>query len=257
MGQVSGVDSRYAWARLGASLALSTLGGVGMWSIVVALPVVQADFGISRADISFAYTTTMLGFCAGGVAMGWLADTKGIAPTVLLGGLLLALGFAGAGLAPSLGWFAAAQGLLIGFGSAATFAPLVADASHWFEKRRGMAVAICASGNYLAGTIWPPLIEYAMREQGWRHTYLGVGALCLLTMAPLALTLRRPPPFHAAERAGVAAPAPRRSVGLSPNALQALIALAGLACCVAMSMPQVHIVAYCADLGYGDRKSVV
>jgi len=251
MQQAGGVDSGYAWSRLGIGLVLSTLGGIGMWSIVVALPVVQADFAVSRAEISFAYTTTMLGFCAGGVCMGWLVDTRGITPAVILSGLLLALGFGSAGFAPSVGWFAAAQGALIGFGSAATFAPLVADTSHWFEKRRGFAVAICASGNYLAGTIWPPLIELAMRDHGWRNTYIGAGALCLLTMLPLAMALRRPPPFHADELNGVPAAAPRRSVGLSPNALQWLIAAAGLACCVAMSMPQVHIVAYCADLGYG------
>ena len=251
MQQAGGVDSGYAWARLGIGLVLSTLGGIGMWSIVVALPVVQGDFAVSRADISFAYTTTMLGFCAGGVFMGWLVDTKGITPAVIVSALLLALGFGSAGLAPSVGWFAAAQGLLIGFGAAATFAPLVADTSHWFEKRRGVAVAICASGNYLAGAIWPPLIELAMRDHGWRTTYYGAGVICLLTMMPLALGLRRPPPFHADELNGVTAAAPRRSVGLSPNALQGLIAAAGLTCCVAMSMPQVHIVAYCADLGYG------
>jgi MFS family permease len=248
---MGGIDSRYAWWRLTASVAISTLGGVGMWSIVVALPVVQSDLGVSRAEISFAYTTTMLGFCIGGIVMGRLVDTKGIVPAIMLSALLLALGFAAAGLAPSLGWYAAAQGLLIGVGAAATFAPLVADISHWFEERRGVAVAIAASGNYLAGAIWPPLIEFAMRDHGWRATYFGAGALCLLTMVPLALTLRRPPPFHASELAGIVAAAPRRSVGLSPNALQALLAIAGLTCCVAMSMPQVHIVAYCADLGYG------
>jgi MFS family permease len=248
---MAGVDSRYAWWRLAASVTISALGGIGMWSIVVALPVVQLDLGVSRSEISFAYTTTMLGFCVGGAFMGRLVDTKGIVPAIVLSAVLLAAGFTAAGLAPSLGWYAAAQGLLIGIGAAATFAPLVADISHWFEERRGMAVAIAASGNYLAGAVWPPLIELAMRDFGWRTTYFGAGALCLLTMVPLALTLRRPPPFQAAERAGIAAAAPRRSVGLRPNSLQALIGVAGLACCVAMSMPQVHIVAFCADLGYG------
>ncbi|MDP2330898.1 MAG: MFS transporter [Reyranella sp.] len=248
---MAGVDSSYAWWRLAASVAISTLGGVGMWCIVVALPIVQADFGVTRAAVSVAYTATMLGFCAGGVIMGRLVDLRGITLAAILSSIMMALGFVSAGFAPSLGWFAAAQGLLIGFGAAATFAPLVADISHWFEKRRGMAVAIAASGNYIAGTIWPPLIELAMRDHGWRTTYIGAGLLCLVTMVPLALMLRRPPPFHAAEAAGIAVAAPRRSVGLSPNALQALIAVAGLTCCVAMSMPQVHIVAYCADLGYG------
>lgn len=248
---MSGIDSSYAWWRLAASVGISMLGGVGMWSIVVALPIVQADLGVTRAAVSVAYTTTMLGFCAGGVAMGRLVDVKGIVPAVMLSALLMGLGFAAAGLAPTLGWFAAAQGLLIGVGSAATFAPLVADISHWFEKRRGMAVAIAASGNYLAGAVWPPLIELAIRDHGWRTTYIAAGVLCLLTMVPLALTLRRPPPFHAAEQAGIVAALPRRSVGLKPNTLQALLAVAGLTCCVAMSMPQVHIVAYCGDLGYG------
>ncbi|MFI4998693.1 MAG: MFS transporter [Reyranellales bacterium] len=248
---MGGVDSRYAWWRLAASVTLSMLGGIGMWSIVVALPIVQADFGVTRAAISVAYTSTMLGFCAGGVFMGRLVDTRGIVPAAVLSACLLAAGFVFAGLAPTLGWYAAAQGLLIGVGSAATFAPLVADVSHWFEKRRGMAVAIAASGNYFAGAIWPPLVELAIRDHGWRTTYLGIGALCLITMVPLALVLRRPPPFHAAEEAGYVAAPPRRSVGLRPNSLQALIGVAGIACCIAMSMPQVHIVAYCADLGYG------
>lgn len=248
---MAGVDSSYAWWRLAASVAISTLGGVGMWCIVVVLPIVQADFGVTRAAVSVAYTATMLGFCAGGIIMGRLVDLRGITLAAILSAVMMSLGFVAAGFAPSLGWFAAAQGLLIGFGAAATFAPLVADISHWFEKRRGMAVAIAASGNYIAGTIWPPLIELAMRDHGWRTTYIGAGVLCLVTMVPLALMLRRPPPFHAAEAAGIAVAAPRRSVGLSPNALQALLAVAGLTCCVAMSMPQVHIVAYCADLGYG------
>ena len=210
---MSGIDSNYAWWRLAASVAISTLGGVGMWCIVVALPIVQADLGVTRAAVSVAYTATMVGFCAGGVIMGRLVDLRGITLAAILSAVMMSLGFVSAGFAPSLGWFAAAQGLLIGFGAAATFAPLVADISHWFEKRRGMAVAIAASGNYLAGTIWPPLIELAMREHGWRTTYIGAGLLCLVTMVPLALMLRRPPPFHAAEAAGVTTFADSGSAG--------------------------------------------
>ena len=250
MQQQGGIDSGYAWTRLAASVALSVAGGVGMWSLVVVLPIVQADLGVSRADISFAYTMNMLGFCAGGVLMGRLVDLKGIVLTAILSAFLMAAGFAAAALSPSLGFYAAAQTLL-GFGCAATFAPLVADVSHWFEKRRGVAVAIAASGNYLAGTIWPPLIELAVRDHGWRDTCMVTAMLALTAMVPLAFCLRRPPPFHATTAAGAVAPAPMRSVGMSPNALQALIAVAGITCCVAMSMPQVHIVAYCADLGYG------
>ena len=141
--------------------------------------------------------------------------------------------------------------MLVGFSAAATFAPLIADISHWFEKRRGVAVAIAASGNYIAGAIWPPIVELMIRDHGWRTTYSSAGALCLVTMIPLALTLRRRAPDHAAGGAAAVAHRSLAALGLSPNGLQALLIVAGLSCCVAMSMPQVHIVAYCADLGYG------
>ncbi|MFO1079131.1 MAG: MFS transporter [Reyranellaceae bacterium] len=244
------LDSPYAWWRLAASVALSTVGGIGMWCLAVALPAVQADLGISRGDISFAYSLNMLGFFVGGVAAGRMVDRRGIVPTAILSALGLTAGFGLAPLATSLPYFAAAQ-VLIGFSAAATFAPLVADISHWFVKRRGVAVAIAASGNYIAGAIWPPVVELVIREHGWRTAYAAAGALCLLTMIPLALTLRRRPPDHAESAIANVARRSQAALGLTPTALQALLAVAGIACCVAMSMPQVHIVAYCADLGYG------
>ena len=248
---MSRVDSSYAWWRLLASVTLSTVGGVGMWCLVVALPTIQQDFGVSRADISLAYTLNTLGFFVGGVAMGRLVDTRGIVFTAILSTLGLAVGFALAPLSPTLMMFAVVQ-ILIGFSSAATFAPLVADVSHWFEKRRGIAVAIAASGNYIAGTIWPPIIQRVIEDHGWRTTYWTIAAVCLVAMIPLALTLRRKPPHHHESAAGASVPAhSTKSLGLSPNALQAVLIVAGIGCCVAMSMPQVHIVAYCADLGYG------
>jgi MFS family permease len=247
---VYGIDSSYAWWRLAASVALSTVGGIGMWSLPVAMPAVQADLGISRADISFAYSMNMLGFFLGGVVVGRLVDRRGIVVASIASALGLAAGFALAGVTSSLILFAIAQ-VLIGFTAAATFAPLVADVSHWFEKRRGVAVAIAASGNYFAGAIWPPLVGLLIRDHGWNAMYWSAAAFCLVTMVPLALTLRRRPPDHEEKHAAAVARRTQASLGLSPNALQALLALAGVSCCVAMSMPQVHIVAYCADLGYG------
>ena len=249
---MSGVESRYAWWRLAASVTLSTVGGIGMWCLVVALPSIQQDLGITRADISFAYTMNTLGFFAGGVTWGRLVDKRGIVLTACLSATGLAIGFALAPLTTSLPLFAIAQ-VLIGFSAAATFAPLVADISHWFDKRRGIAVGIAASGNYLAGAIWPTFIQMMIADHGWRVTYWAAGALCLVAMIPLALTLRRKPPQQtaAAEAAAGAAFHSPRSLGLSPNGLQAVLVVAGIGCCIAMSMPQVHIVAYCADLGYG------
>ena len=249
------VESASAWMRLVVTLTLSTIGGVGMWSVVVALPAVQAEFGVARADASLPYTLTMICFGLSGIVMGRLSDRYGVMAPVMLGTLLLALGYVAAGSATSLGYYTLAQGALIGAGSAATFAPLLAHTSLWFVRRRGIAVAIFASGNYLAGTVWPPIVEHFIRTAGWRQTYAGIAIFCAVTMVPLAFLLRKKPPLGDDEAPSITSS--RRSpasLGLSPNALQALLIVAGLACCVAMSMPQVHLVAYCSDLGYGPAR---
>jgi len=247
----SEAESSYAWLRLAASLALMTLGGAGMYVVTVALPPVQAEFGVGRSDASLPYTLTMIGFGLGGILMGRLADRFGVIVPVLVGTGSMGLGFIAAGFAGSLWQFALAQGVLIGFlGCSATFAPLVADTSLWFNRRRGIAVAICASGNYLGGALWPPVVQYFFDGAGWRRTYIGVGVFCIAAMLPLSLVLRRHPPALAPAAPGAAAPGAPRDLGLRPALLLGLLCTAGVACCVAMSMPQVQIVALCSDLGF-------
>jgi MFS family permease len=242
-------ESTYAWLRLFASLAIMTISGVGMYAVSVALPAVQAEFGISRSGASLPYAATMIGFGLGGILMGRLSDRFGVIVPVLLGAVCLGLGFVAAGQAANLWQFVLAQGLLIGLlGTATSFAPLVADTSMWFTRRRGIAVAICASGNYLAGAIWPPVLQHFFDTAGWRATFTGVGLFCAATMIPLAFALRRKPPvLHLSE--GHRADG-QKKIDIPHNILFVLLCVAGVACCVAMSMPQVHIVAYCSDLGY-------
>lgn len=243
-------ESPYAWLRLGGAVALSTIGGVGMWSVVVALPAIQADFGVARADATLPYTLAMIGFACGGVLTGRLADRFGVAVPIVLGTLALSLSYVGIGLAPNLWLVALSQGV-IGVGCSTTFGPLMADISHWFSRRRGIAVAIAASGNYLAGTVWPPLVQYFIASYGWRATHIAIGLFCLVTMLPLVLLMRRRVDSHGIAAVSAAMARRQAEMPFSPRTLQVLLCIAGVGCCVAMSMPQVHIVAYCGDLGYG------
>ncbi len=248
-------DSRYAATRLAVTLALMMIGSSGMYVVAVVLPAVQADFGVPRADASLPYTLMMIGFGLGGMMMGRLADRFGVTVPLLIGAVGLAVGFSAAALSQNIWLFAIAHGLLIGFfGSSATFAPLIADTSLWFVRRRGIAVAICASGNYLGGAVWPPIVQHFVETVGWRQTYLGLAVFCGLGLAGLALLMRPRPPL--AVPAASVGGAPRvvpseRPFGLSMTKAQGLLCVAGVACCVAMAMPQVHIVAYCGDLGFG------
>jgi MFS family permease len=248
----SDIDSTYAWARLLASLLLSTIGGVALWSTAIVLPTLQVEFGLDRAAASLPYTAVMLGFVVGGPTMGWLADRFGIAVPAAISAAMLGAGLLLSSQAAAMWQFTLVHGLLIGIGGSASFGPLIADISLWFSRRRGIAVAICSSGSYLAGTIWPLVIQPLAGSIGWRGTYSSIGIFCLATMLPLAAALRRPRPASAESPARLALIATQPlPPGLTPYRLQLLLMLAGVFCCMAMAMPQVHIVAYCVDLGYG------
>ena len=250
------IDSRYAAWRLLATLGLVTLGNSSMYTVSVVLPTVQAEFGVSRGDASLPYTWMMLALGLGGLFTGRLADRWGIMRVLWLGALAVLGGFVWASYATSMTSFALAHGLLLGLlGSSSTFAPLMADTALWWNKRRGIAVAICASGNYVAGSFWPPVAQWGIETIGWRETYWLMGLVCGVGMAILALAMRQRPPLVAVESgpamAGGHAVNSERPFRLSPGLAQMLLCVAGVACCVAMAMPQVHIVAYCADLGFG------
>ena len=244
-------DSRYAYVRLGLSLLIATLMSAGMWAVIVVLPEVQAEFGVDRAAASTPYTMTMLGVAFGTIVLGRLADRAGIMVPLLIASGCLGAGFVIAGLAPSLTLFSAVHLLLIGIGTGAGFGPMMADISHWFVKRRGLAVVVVAAGSYLAGAIWPLLIDAALPHFGWRGTYMAIGLLITAILLPLSFVLRRRPSIRMMAEAEAATRASAVEIGVSRRVLIGLLVLAGFSCCAAMSMPQVHIVAYCGDLGYG------
>ena len=243
-------DSGQAWVRLALALVIGSIGSVGMWSVVVVLPVVQAEFGATpRRGVAGLYADharlrsrrrrhrqdhRSLRHRGGDGAQH--RRSSGSAYVV-------------AGLSTTLWQFILVH-FLIGLGTSATFGPLMAEASHWFERYRGLAVTIVASGNYVGGTIWPPLVNWGTQTSGWRTTHIAIGIFCAVAMTLVLLLLRAQiggaTPAKSRERAAAAG----RSAAPT-NTLTAMLCIASISCCVAMAMPQVHIVAYCGDLGYG------
>ena len=250
MPQAEITDSGYSWFRLVVTLLIATVANASMWAIIVIMPAVEAEFGANRAAASLPYTLTMVGFAVGNFALGRSVDRFGVTLSLMAAAVFTALGFCLAAMASSILMLSVAQ-LALGFASAIGFGPLIADISHWFVRRRGVAVALVASGNYLSGAIWPMLLAGMLQDSGWRAVYYFMAAVTLVCVIPLALALRRKVPDEAHEAAQAASALNAKSSGLSPRSLQYLLGLAGIGCCVAMSMPQVHIVSYCVDLGYG------
>jgi MFS family permease len=249
------IDSRQAAWRLLVAMGLVVLGNSSMYVVSVVLPTVQTEFGIDRASASLPYTLMMVCLGIGGIWTGRMADRHGLMKVLWVGALAVAGGFLWAAQSGSIWTFGLAHGLLGLLGGASTFAPLLADTSQWWNRRRGIAVAICASGNYIAGALWPPLVQHGIETIGWRPTYTIMGLVCGLGMLALSGLMRQRPPLAPPAPAPAVGAAPvadrSRPFGLSPSSAQWLLCVAGVGCCVAMSMPQVHIVAYCTDLGYG------
>ena len=241
----------YPLIRLTTALALMTLGCSAMYAGVMVLEPLALELGTGRGNSSLIYGTFMIGFALGGVFMGRLADRMGIMIPALIGSLALPAGFYLAAHASSILEICLAFSLLCGFlGSSFSMAPLIADISHWFSQRRGLAVGIAFSGSYVAGAIWPPILQRMFDAQGWRESFIDLALLTLIFMALLSLLLYPRPPTNEQLPTAGSANSTLTNSAISAGTLQSLICLAGFGCCVAMAMPQIHIVPYVMDLGH-------
>lgn len=243
-------DSPYSWMRLAICVMAGAISSVGLWAAVLVLPEVQAEFSVARGDASIAYSAAMAGFALGNLWLGRLVDRLGIFPILLGAALLHSASFGLGSIAPNMLTFTLLQ-FLAGLGTAAGFGPLITDISHWFLRYRGIAVAATAAGNYIAGTIWPLALKDVIAADGWRSAFMIISVVVACVLVPLAFALRRRFPHDDHAAAGMHAGGATKSIPLSSRMLVALLFIAGIGCCMAMAMPQVHIVAYCVDLGFG------
>ena len=243
-------DSLYSWTRLFIALLLATVGNIGMWVVVIVLPDIQQEFKIDRGTASIPFALTMVGFAIGNWVMGHVVDRYGITKTIILAATVNTAGYIAAMYVNNVYSLSILQ-FFIGLGTAAAFGPLIADTSHWFLKRRGIAVALIASGNYFSGAIWPPLFNSTLQSDGWRDVYWILAVSTVFIMIPLSFLLTKKISEETARISDAASSDKRQNVSISPKALTILLSIAGIGCCVAMSMPQVHIVAFCIDLGFG------
>ncbi len=243
-------DTPYAWFRLFITLIIAIFANTGMWAVITIMPALEVEFVTSRAVTSLPFTMNMIGFAVGNLVIGQIIDRFGVTLSVMAAAICSASAFFLATLAGDI-YLLAGIHLLLGFGTAAGFGPLITDISHWFLKQRGIAVALIASGNYLAGGIWPLFLSDILTEDGWRTAYLTLAIITLCIILPLALLLQRRLPEAGHEIAARQVTQNIQKTRISPLRLQILLSIAGVACCVAMSMPQVHIVSYCVGLGYG------
>lgn len=247
----SDLDSRKAWIAATAALAVLVIAHGAPLVSVVALKVIAQDLGTSRAAPSAVPSLVYVGAAVGGIFAGWLAGRLGTRLIVLFGGVMIAAGLFVSSLG-GLETLYVGHGLLIGlFGASCMMAPLLTYVSLWFERYRGQAVALIASGQSLAGVVWPMLLEALIADHGWRFTMRVFAVIAVAVVSVLALFfLHAPPEAPAGSAAQTKGEDGRNQVlGLSPNTVMALLMLAVIFCCIPMAMPIQHVVAFCGDLG--------
>jgi MFS family permease len=245
-------ETRTSWVVAMASLVVLSVSYGAPLTVVVALKPIAAEFGAARSAPALAVGLTFIGAGCGGIAMGWLAERIGVRWVVLFGGTMIGTGLTIASLG-GLTQLYVSSFLFVGLlGAAGMFAPLMTYVSRWFDRRRGTAIALISAGQYVAGAIWPALFQYGIDTIGWRHTMLAYAVLVVVVIVPLAVIYLRPPPdaaafgsIHGEPRAG------EPVLGLPPNLVLAALAFATFCCCVTMSMPMAHMVAFCSDIGIG------
>ncbi len=244
------IETRGSWVVAWTALAAMSVTYGAPQIAVVALRPIAAGLGNARELPALAYSLAWLGMAVGGIGMGRIAERIGVRWTVAFGAAMVAVGLvvASGGAAWQL---ILGHGLFIGLlGNAGLNAPLYVYVSRWFDRRRGTALALISSGQYVAGVVWPPLFAWAVAALGWQHTMRLFAGFEVIAVAPAALLMfgQAPEPLvsglaSAGERVGGLV------LGLNPNLVLGLLGLAAFCCCVPMAMPQGHLVAFCGDLG--------
>ena len=246
-------DSQQAWFRLAIIFTMSVIGTAGMWSVVIILPNIQNEFTLDRAASTYPYVATMFGYGFGNVNIGRMLDKIGIKKPIIFALSLLVTSYVLSFFAKNVFWLSTIQ-LFLGFSAAAFFGPMMADISNYFYKRKGLAVSLVASGQHLCGAIWPFVIKDFIIEGDWRNAHLFIALVCSILIPILFYFLGNKVPKMNNEQKLTTQDEDINSkvnLSISNRQIQILLMIAGVLCCVAMSMPQVHIVPLCIDNGYG------
>ncbi len=243
------VDSRASWKIAWVTLAILSVSYGSPLLIVVGMRPMQEALGIDRSALALAGSLVWVGTGAGGILMGWLADRIGVRNTVIIGACMIAGGLALSSLG-SMWALYVGQGLMVGLlGNGAVYPPLLVYVSRWFNRRRGAAIALISSGQYVAGVLWPTLFERGLSSIGWQMLMLGYAVLVLVLILPTTFLLKPAPVAPAPRQVPSTVTQKSRVAGLHPNVAQALICIAGFSCCIPMAVPSAHIVAFCGDIG--------
>lgn len=240
-------DSPYSWRRLACAVLIGLISNASLWTSVTLMPSLQQQFGLTRTEASYPYIAIMAGFLIASPALGRLSDRHGIARVLFFASFVGCAGYIAGGFAQSFPVFLVSQ-IIVGVGTAAGFAPLAADISHWFRRRRGLAVAIVSSTGYISGIFWSSIIAQVLHHGSWRDVHLIIG-VALLAIVPLSYLLRLRVPEVFLDDADCRSKHPSGTAGMSASGVKWLLAIAGVSCCIAMAMPQVHLVSLCLDLG--------
>ena len=246
----------YGWVVVAAGAVITCVAMGALFALPVYQTPMAEDTGWARAGIAGAMTIGFITMGIAGFFWGAISDKIGGRPVLIIASVLLGAGLIIASQAPNLLVFQIAYGGLVGAAGSAFFAPLISTTVGWFDKNRGLAVALVSVGGGVAPMVLTPLAVILTETYGWRMAMLSIAIGALVILVPASLFVRRAPeheeaPAPAAPQAS-AAPA-KTPFGTALAALRTpqfiVLAATFFFCCGAHSGPIFNTVAYAAFCG--------
>ena len=252
------VETRQSWVIAIVALIILAVAYGAPLMTAVALKPIATDLNTLRSAPSGASSLAYIGAGLGGILAGWIAERVGLRVVVMFGSAMIGLGMI-VSASGGLYHLYAGHAVLMGFfGASCMFSPIMTYVTRWFDRRRGTAIALISSGQYFASVVWPYFFQLSVETFGWRQSMAWFGGLVTVIVLPLAAIFLRPPPEAAALGSTHGGPAAGGLVlGLRPNLALALLSFAIFCCCMTMSMPMQHMVAFCSDIGIGPAHGAV
>jgi MFS family permease len=153
------------------------------------------DFDITRTEMSLAFTAVQAVGTGFAPILGFLLDRHPIRNVMMTGAVWLAAGFFALSQTQGVVQFALIAAVFIGLGTGtigttANSRLLV----NWFDRNRGLALAVAIMGYSTAGIVMPPVALYLLDTVGWRGAYGLFGGACLFVALPLVARLVKQQP---------------------------------------------------------------
>ncbi len=187
------------WLAIGCVVSMAFASGVSFWSFGLYVEPLEEEFGWSRAQVSFGFSSALMVSGLFGPLIGRWVDRSGPRTSIIIGAILTALSYLLIATTSTLWQWYLFQVINAIFRQMMFIIPFQALISRWFDKKRGIALAMLGSGFSLGGFAVVPLMNLTIDLVQWQGSFIVAGIATAVIVLPIALFLLRNHPSEIGE----------------------------------------------------------